>query len=226
MVVSNTAGDNDDLGGHMRYDILTHEIVMERTDCSTCNWQPVPGTMPGKRTCRACGGTGEGPRGGKNKCRGEKIAGSKYAYDTCYRGQIIDFDIRIPCYSCEGKYENAQMESPYDYAPGGMLAGLIDSGAVGLRVHRVNRGGTAQERLLGVGLWSSTDYGDAWKMPDEDVREKVLGKIRDDSTQVVKFTAKAERGAERVTVCAEIVVILHRDGYSVVGVTKDAPVYA
>ena len=177
--------------------------------------------MPGKRTCQACGGTGDGPRGGKGKCRGEKIAGSKYAYDTCYRGQITDHAIRVPCYSCEGKPEGAYAETPYDYPPKGLLDGLIDSGAVGLRVHRVNRDNTPAERLFGVGLWSSTDYGDAWKMSDEDVREKVLGKIREDRFQAIKFTIKAERGAERVTVCDEIVVILNRGGYSVVGVTND-----
>jgi len=204
----------------MRYDPILHELIMEPKDCSTCMWQEPRGSYPGKRTCHACGGTGNGPRGGKGTCRGEKKAGTRL-YDPCYRGQITDHLIRMSCPTCGGNWKGVETDSPYDHAPRGMLAGLIDAGFVGLRVIRQNREGTALERLLGMGLWSTTDYGDSWKQTDEQVREKVLKKIREDSGQAVKWTEPVERGALRVPVVTEIVVLLHRGGYSVVGAVRD-----
>lgn len=133
------------------------KIVFDFEKCDRC-WGDGLGSR--KVKCKACRGTGKGPRGGKNTCRKCAMTGCGYVY-------IRDGE----CSNCVGKGlspEAATMADRYSYVPESLWKGLT------FKVYRSNRPQTGNENMLGVGsAWCTTDYGAHKSLSDEQLIEEV-----------------------------------------------------
>lgn len=181
----------------MRYDAATHTLHLERKDCHCGD-----GTQSRRIACPACNGTGNGPRGGKGKCR--KCYGSGNAYDH---------DNRVPCRRCGGEYRDHDPENICDNAPEGLVQSLPWA------VVRQDRAQSFAEAYIGTGLFSCTDYGRAWDAADD---AALIAKIKGDErrTQATKIARKTDDPLV-YQVATGIVVLLTPNGYSPVAYFDD-----
>ncbi len=178
----------------MRYNADSHTLTLGRKDCYCGD-----GTMTGHYSCSKCGGTGDGPRGGARGCR------SCSGY-----GKVYDNAIRVTCNRCHGEWRDYKDETWCDQVDDDVVRGLP------FRVTRSERPQTFAEAYIGVGLYSVTDYGDAWKrMTDSELTTKVREDIH--YVQATKVARKTS-DPRTLQVCDEIVIDVHPYGYNVVGV--------
>jgi len=178
----------------MRYNPDTHTLTLGRKDCHCGD-----GTMNGSLACPKCGGSGNGPRGGKRGCR------------QCYgSGKVYDSSIRVTCQFCNGDWQQHEEENWCDRVDDDVVRGLP------FRVTRANREQTFMEAYIGVGLYSVTDYGDAWsRLTDSELTTKVREDIN--YVQAIKIARKTD-DPQTLEVCDEIVIDVHPNGYTVNGV--------
>ncbi len=161
-------------------------LEFEPRACLACHGQT---TVPGRQACPSCGGSGNGPRGGKGKCK------------ACYGfGQEPDFAHPVPCVPCEGA--GRVMETEGDTLPREIWETLP------LRVYRVEREQTWNEAYLGMGcIYSVTDYGSAWSADDDN---RLLAMVRETAhlPQVCQVYAEGRP-------CQHVAIVVTRDGYAV-----------
>ena len=199
----------------MKFDPTTRTLTLEPTDCRQCRYQEPQGTIAAMETCPTCGGSGRGTRGGARRCKG-----------GCFgSGQIVSRVERALCPACRGKFVSASQENWTDTAP------LEAVQALPIRVVVANRDSTWNERHLGLGsIWSTTDYGQRW----DDAKARVMADPNTTTDEVfapLVEEVRSQLANERVQACKivrdreslvlhdEIVVILHRGGYTVVANT-------
>lgn len=184
----------------MRYDMTARALVLEQKDCETCVYGAGErGQYTGRKVCEVCGGTGHGPRGGVGKCRG--CSGF---------GHQPDFDNPVPCPACGGDWQGTALESFCDTAPDAAVL------AMPVRIARLDRRNTFNENFIGMGcLWSTTDYGTAAAMTDDDLLEAVRTELTHHRVQAVKILRPYQRGATVALLHDTLVIAVTRDGYSV-----------
>jgi hypothetical protein len=104
------------------------------------------------------------------------------------------------------------LETRYDYLPKDILE------TIPLLLVRQDRGATFNESLLGLGcLWSSIDYGRAWKTPEDQFLTQVRQEIdKHGSVQACHVVD----GQDQLP--PAIGVFVHRDGYSLRAMTQDS----
>lgn len=182
----------------MLFDPNTYTLTLDLTDCGRCKF--TPGTVATEIPCPTCGGSGKGLRGGARGCR--KCSGFGRAYDQ---------ENRSTCPKCDGKPQRTERESWCDAAPAEAIAALQ------LRIARQDRDTSWNESYLGLNcLWSTTDYGDAWKRSDLEVLTGVREKLLGDRTQATKLLASDyDREATTLPMVRGVVVVVSRNGYSV-----------
>jgi hypothetical protein len=113
------------------------------------------GTMSGSKPCRKCKGTRR-TKGGKGK--GQCTA--------CLSGTEVDHEQRVPClYGCNGTH--FKQSTSCSYLPDSIFPSL------NFVVYRSERPQTLREKLLGMGVYSCTDYGDHKRMTDDELIAKV-----------------------------------------------------
>lgn len=188
----------------MLFDPIASTLTLDFKDCTRCYGK---GDGPTRIDCPTCKGTGKGARGGRGGCR------------NCHgNGQAYDHDLRVVCPHCGGAPASKSRETWTDTAP-------IDAVmSMSLVVMRQDRGGSFNEGFLGLGcLWSCTDYGERWKREDDTpLLEEIAGKLRTDRTQACKIIAgERDRDTETMPLAAGLVIVLHRDGYSLRTATTD-----
>lgn len=127
------------------------KLVMDRHKCWSCAGSGERPTV--KVPCPKCEGTGRGPRGGRRGCR--KCNGGGYDY---LRPKDLDIFLPGSCKNCEGS--GTLPDNLYDTLPQDVWENLD------FRVVRTDRGQGWVESYIGVGCYSSTDYGDQWKAND------------------------------------------------------------
>src|SRR5690348_16084967 len=128
-------------------------LVFDKKDCTRCS----EGKIPSKIPCKKCGGSGDGVRGGKKKCR------------VCL-GFGYNWDHNQPqtCSVCGGNYKEFELEEETDYLPKEIWENLR------FKVYRHNRMLTLNESYLGFGcVYSCVDYGKSWDSKDEEIIEDV-----------------------------------------------------
>lgn len=149
---------------------------------------------------------------------------SDIIYRDCTRcegsGRVLDApDPTTRCWSCKGRPDRIPANIPEvlppadefgdtDFVPRDLGQELADS--FGYVVVREDRAGTWEEHNLGLGgIWSSTDYGEAWRQGDDTLlAAKVHEHIAESPGQWCKFYDRTSRKK------AEFIVIrLHRHGY-------------
>jgi hypothetical protein len=181
----------------MLFDLTTRTLTLDFKTCTCCYGR---GDLPTRTSCRACKGTGNGPRGGRGGCR------------QCHgNGRAYDHDLRIVCKNCGGEPERKSKETWTDTAPVEAVMSMS------LIVIRQDRGGSWNENFLGLGcLWSSVDYGERWKRDDDTpLLEEIVEKLRNDRTQACKIIASDyDRNAPTAPVARGLAILLHRNGYS------------
>lgn len=213
--------------------IIDGVLVLGKQDCPNCAHQPTPGTYPGHRTCPGCDGTGNGPRGGRGKCRkgfvhtfplGTVLTDGYVIDRPCYRGSkygerctVPDFENRIPCPSCNGDYRMADDEGITDQLP--QAARELVAALPVVYAKPENREGNFLESYIGVGLYSCTDYGRWRDKPLEDLEDHVRDSIRKEWLQACKVVRKSDH-----RLATHIGIALRRDGYSVYGVIEGRPI--
>jgi RecJ-like exonuclease len=177
----------------MKYNTDTHTLTLGRKDCYCGD-----GTMTGHHTCSTCDGSGDGIRGGKRACK------------TCYgSGKIYDNSIRVTCNRCNGEWRDYEDENWCDRVDDDLVRGLP------FRVTRGDREQTFMEAYIGVGLYSVTDYGDAWsRLTDSELTTKVREDVH--YVQATKIARKTD-DPDTLEVCDEIVIDVHPNGYTVSG---------
>jgi hypothetical protein len=158
-------------------------------------------------TCWNCKGTGKLTQGilcpnwqktVKSKGRGCcEVCGSKNRSDH----KVIGSEI-VECYTCKGK--GMRFEEPTDF----------DSKAVWHQIPVIVDRGLREQNLaeayLGVGLWSTTDYGASQKMSDSELIADIHSKGRF-SNQFCSYINQ-----ETNEVAKRIIIRLNRMGYSVI----------
>ena len=169
-------------------------LVMEMRDCSRCYGS---GTNPTRKPCARCNGTGRTKGGiGKGNC---KASG-------CYGGMVIDHDHTVVCEKCDGNAVKCQLESPFEYLQWSEIVNNIP--------FVVSRNDQADQSFMqayiGVGLYSTTDYGDHIRMSDAELIAKVVD--HGSSTQGVKIV----RSKDDLRVCHKIVISTNYNGYDVI----------
>lgn len=145
------------------------KVIFERKNC-TCG----DGKQARKVPCTKCGGTGNGPRGGANTCKGVKNKG-------CFRGYTWDHNDPIPCSRCNGDFQDHDEENDCDYLPKGVWQRFD------FKVYRNANDLTVGEFLMGYGdgtVFSCTDYGRHEDQSDEELIASV--RDRNSSTQACK----------------------------------------
>ena len=125
------------------------------------------GTMAGSKPCRACKGTRRTKGGlGKGECR------------HCLNGTEVDHEARVPCrYGCNGSH--FVQANRCSYMPDAIFASL------NFVVYRSERPQTLREKLLGMGVYSCTDYGDHKRMTDDELIAKVKQTTSVQATKIV-----------------------------------------
>jgi hypothetical protein len=177
----------------MIHDADARTLTLDFKDCY-CD----DGTQNGRKDCPTCKGTGCGPRGGKGKCR------------PCHgSGWLVDTANPVPCQRCKGDWQHSIPENWTDNAPDAVVQALPH------KVVRIQRRQTALESLIGIGLWSCTDYGTAWAENDD---EALIAKVRADErhVQACKVTRKTD-DPQVLALCDGILIDVHPNGYNVVG---------
>lgn len=168
------------------------KLVMGIRKCIACN-----GTMKiaGKVTCNVCNGTGNGKRGGKNKCRA-CICGLGYNYSM---------NNPVPCYRCK---DGTIQETITDSVPNEIFRSL----PITFKVQ--DREISWVENNLGVGVYSCVDYGVTFRnfAENPDNTSKILTDEVYNQTGVQACKIARDDG----TLAKQIVVIINRGGYSVV----------
>ena len=138
------------------------KLVMGTHKCHSCagSGERPTVTVP----CPKCEGTGKGPRGGRRGCRKCNGFGNEYLNPA-------DLHIFLPgsCKQCGGSGQLP--DDLYDTLPKDLWQSMD------FRVVRTNRGSGFMEQYIGVGCYSSTDYGDAWESNDSPA---LIRKVRDD----------------------------------------------
>lgn len=208
--------------------IVDGVLVLGKQDCPNCSHQTTPGTVPGYRTCSGCGGTGQGPRGGKNGC--PKCHGYRHTFalgtvltdgftitQPYYRGAEYgercvepDFENRWPCPSCKGDYEESADEDINDN-PGPDVREYLKALPIVYSKPEA-RASTFMESYIGVGFYSCEDYGRWRDRPLEELEQSVRDHM-DGWLQASKFTRKSD-----MRVATAIGISLRTNGYSVFGV--------
>ena len=164
--------------------IVDGKIVLETRPCSRCDGK---GEVEQYQTCPHHGTAMRG-----KAC---PFCGSttKHGHSGKHTG------VMIICSNCDGK-KNVP-EDLYDYAPEAIWTGLT------FKVYRQARQNTWNESYLGAGcIYSAEDYGQAAKMPDDEVIAKVKAS---GNHQAVKF-AKEDN-----TLADHIGIFVTLNGYSV-----------
>jgi len=205
----------------MKFDPTTRTLTLERKDCRTCtHGAGEQGQYTGTKVCPTCKGTGNGPRGGKGKCR------------DCYGGKQHDFDNPIVCPTCHGDFKDAALETFTDYCP----TEAVD--AMPMIFVVLDRDNTWNEEYLGLGtVYSVTDYGDRWRRASkeiqavatrrspglrdlEDIAQELMAEARESvgdggHLQACKITKSYERGDQAVVLHDTLVYTLTHTGYQV-----------
>jgi hypothetical protein len=181
----------------MLFDPNTFTLTLDLKDCTACFGS---GLVSTRIDCRACNGSGNGPRGGKGRC--PKCHGYGNDYDHVNQST---------CEKCNGSPHRAESENWCDNTPAEAVAALQ------LRVARQDREVSWNESYLGLNsLWSCQDYGTAWERPDIEVLSDVREKLLNDRTQAVKLLAgDYDRDATTAPIVRGLVVVVSRGGYSV-----------
>lgn len=175
------------------------QLILERKNCRNCRM----GTVPTKIDCTKCGGSGNGPRGGKNGCR--KCHGYGYEWDQ---------DNRLTCEVCNGNYENFLSETPYDHIH-------FSKDDIRIKVIRdyASRAMSFGEQFIGVGLFSCTDYGRHKSQSDEELIESAFhfDERETNWTQGIKLI----RDKNDLRVCDALAIVVADQGYSVIPVFEE-----
>lgn len=147
------------------------------------------GTIPGSKPCSKCNGTGRTKGGlGKGDCR------------QCHGFKTqIDHEHRVPCtWGCNGThYKQANSCS---YLPDSIFPSLA------FKVYRSDRPQTIAESLLGVGVFSCTDYGRHAQQTDTALIDSVKAHGSVQATKISK---------EDGTICDHVGIFCNRNGYTV-----------
>jgi RecJ-like exonuclease len=171
-------------------------LTLGTRSCSGC-WGK--GTVATEQPCKTCKGTAKGPRGGRGKCR------------DCFHGHVWDQNIRETCGKCKGSL--VEPASRYDYTPDNFLRNYFE-----VKVIRSGRKPLWVESWLGVGLYSTTDYGRYKSQNDDELAEDVIKH----NTQFCNVVDKEMRLAKH------ILILCHDQGYSVLAefVGNTVPAFA
>jgi hypothetical protein len=188
----------------MKYWPTIHRLVLDKKDCYCGD-----GKQNGRKDCAACKGTGNGPRGGKRGCK------------PCYgTGWQVDRDNPVTCERCKGDWEKSIPECRTDFIPPDIMAEIFAT--VPVSVQYRDRQHTTLEALIGVGLYSVTDYGTAYAAKDpHGLRAKVIADTN--STQACKV-AVATSEPDVLKVADTILVDVHPNGYTVVALSGTDPI--
>jgi hypothetical protein len=167
-------------------------LIYELTECFTCDGT---GLVYGRVRCQRCGGSGNGPRGGRGGCR----ACSGF-------GSVPDRSRRtLRCRRCDGS--GRVPEDRYSYIRSHLMDEILNR--VPIVVARRDRAGTWNEAFLGIGcVYSVTDYGRSAELSDAELIAQVRERIAR-GTQACKVVDDEDR------LPAAIVIAAHRNGYSV-----------
>ena len=181
----------------MKINHETRTLELGHKDCTSCQH----GTVATRKDCATCKGTGNGPRGGKGKCR------------PCYgTGNRWDHEDRSTCPKCEGQYEAHDDEGICD------TIGEEWIGMVRWEVLRVDRAiGFGQvQSLVGVAgsLYTVVDYGRSTDTSDEALVASAKDGAR--RTQAVKVV----RGSD-MRLCDGIAIVVVANGYTLLPVWDD-----
>lgn len=124
---------------------------------------------------------------------------------------LIGTEIKT-CETCKGS--GVHHENAYDSVPAAIWQGLT------FKVYRSNRKQTMVESLLGVGVYSVTDYGRHQAKTDEDLIEEVRGNTSSATHQAISgIVSRADHGR----ICDHIAIVCSDNGYSVVGYFEPLP---
>jgi hypothetical protein len=173
-------------------------LILEYANCRRCN----SGTTPSRVICEKCGGTGNGIRGGKGRCK--KCLGMQYTLDN---------ENRQVCDSCDGSYENCELETPFNFIK-------LHANDIPVKVIRdyAHRNMSFSEQYIGVGLFSCTDYGRHKDQNDEELIESAFHFEEGPySTQGIKLI----RSKADLRICDAIAVVTADQGYSVVPIFEE-----
>lgn len=175
----------------MKYNAETRELTLTTHDCYCMD-----GKVYGKSRCPKCNGTGNGPRGGRGTCK------------HCYDGWYVDTTKLVNCGRCEGTHvvEDDWCSNIPVEAREALANDIV-----------VLRGTFGDYETRGWALWHSLDYGHASGMTDDEIREMVATKIREDSIQATKVVDE-RLGTDTVKpMCEGILVHVEKYGYGVYG---------
>ena len=180
----------------MKINHETRTLELGHKDCTSCQH----GTVPTRKNCAACKGTGNGPRGGKGKCR------------PCYgTGNRWDHEDRAACPKCGGEYEAHDDEGICD------TIGEEWIGMVRWRVVRMpDKELSLVQSLVGVGgsLYTVVDYGRSARTGDEDLVASAKDGAR--RTQAVKVVRESD-----MRLCDEVAVVVLASGHTLIPVWHD-----
>jgi len=153
------------------------KLVMEPKLCYSCSGSGIHPTIT--VPCYKCEGTGLGPRGGKKGCRScNGYGGCNQYLRTDELGEEFGVRLRPPCTTCEGGgYVDPSL---YDTLPAEVWESLD------FRVIYTDRPQGGMESLIGVGCYSVTDYGDAWKARDAGALMHKVRVERESRPQAIK----------------------------------------
>ncbi len=172
-------------------------VTLQTRTCIHCQ-----GTckVAGEKKCPKCKGTTRGPRGGLGRC-------------GCFRGMVPDFDNKVPCTNCT---DGQEPETITDSVPKEQYRALFASNTIPIEFTEANRGSSFNESLIGLGLVAGIqDYGTIWdrlhRGEELDVHNEIREDIANGWNQLCKI---ARKDGDKIRLCAKLVVILHRGGYS------------
>lgn len=181
--------------------IENNHLVLETRPCSTCN-----GSLRINEwiTCSACNGSGKKDPT-KPKGRNCPVCGDN-ASNSLIRGKVLSIGTGIcPCTRTETP--GIEAETIYDSAPDSMFQALE------FRVYPSNRHQTFAENLLGVGVYSCSDYG---RYRNQTVDELIADVRKHTYVQACKFVHRDD-----MTVCDHIGIFCNDSGYTVQAVWGD-----
>lgn len=190
----------------------TSQVTLEQHRCFSCeNWQKMgfkPGMFGGYVTCTTCKGTGNGPRGGKGKCRG---------CSSLSPGKMLNHNPKVqqaPCNVCGGTA--LQDETVTSCMSEEVFAQWLPH--VKIKVYRIKEEQSWFEQHIGFGLWSQVDYGTSWGMSDEDLKQSILqsSSLRGQLCKLMqRDKVIAARDADKVhTITNKLSVVVKPQGYS------------
>jgi RecJ-like exonuclease len=171
--------------------IENNRLILERTTCHSCH-----GTRRVNDwvKCESCNGTGKGSN--RRSCK--ECGGN--LNNSLIRGKKLAIGIK-ECTACD--LDGTVPESQYDAMPDSFWQALT------FKVYRSERHQTFAESLLGVGVYSTTDYGRHQSQTDEQLIEEIR---KHTYIQAVKVTNK------ELNFCDHIGIFCNRNGYSVIPV--------